>query len=133
MENDRYVYDRLVQVANEGKRVTYPELAGSIGLNVEYPLDRQCIFRTLNEISCAESLAGRPLISAVVVHPNIGYPEMGFFLLARELGLNLFCDERSFYYHELNKVYEFWKTGFAITKKELNKRIRKYEIMEIVV
>ncbi len=36
---------------------------------------------------------------------------MGFFLLARELGVNTCCDERTFYHHELKRVHEFWKVN----------------------
>jgi len=134
MEYERFVYDRLVQTACAGRRVSYKDTAGSIGLDFECPRDRQEIYQILNQISSCENLAGRPLISAVVVHPDIGYPEMGFFLLARELGLNQICDERSFYYHELNKVYRFWAAGIPTPKKpHTSIIIEKIEIIERVV
>ena len=131
--NERFVYDQLVQAAGAGKRVSYQDMASVIGLDIERPRDRQEIYQVLNHISSGENLAGRPLLSAVVVHPEIGYPEMGFFLLARELGLDLFCDERSFYYHELKKVYEFWATGILMVKKPRNSMKEKYLVIERVV
>ena len=44
----------------------------------------------------------------MAVQPEIGYPGRGFFLLARELGLNTYCDDRSFFSHELKRVHEYW-------------------------
>jgi hypothetical protein len=109
MVNEKAVYDRLVQVAQAGKTIAYHEIAQVMGLNAEDPYDRLSIARTLDDISCSENAQGRPLISAVVVLPEIGYPGKGFFLLARELGLNTYCDDRSFFPHELKRVHEYWK------------------------
>jgi hypothetical protein len=33
---------------------------------------------------------------------------MGFFLLARELGMNLYHDERSFFAYELKRIHDYW-------------------------
>jgi hypothetical protein len=68
------------------------------------------ISRSLDEISCSENAKGRPLLSAVAVLPEIGYPGKGFFLLARELGQNPYCDDRSFYSYELKRVHEYWRS-----------------------
>jgi hypothetical protein len=109
MVNEKAVYDRLVQVAQAGKTIAYQEIAQVMGLNAEDPYDRLSIARTLDGISCSENAQGRPLLSAVVVLPEIGYPGKGFFLLARELGLNTYCDDRSYFAHELKRVHEYWK------------------------
>lgn len=98
----------LVLAAHAGKTVTYSEIAQLLRLSSDDPEDRMLISRNLDEISCSENARGRPLLSAVVVLPEIGYPAKGFFLLARELGLNLYCDERSFYSHELQRVHDYW-------------------------
>ncbi|HEY3344319.1 MAG TPA: hypothetical protein VGJ97_05300 [Anaerolineaceae bacterium] len=80
-----------------------------MGLNAETPCDRMLIGRVLDEISCNENAQGRPLLSAVAVLPAIGYPEKGFFLLARELGQNTYCDDRSYFAHELKRVHDYWR------------------------
>lgn len=100
--------DYLVAAAHAEKTVTYREIAQFLRLNSEDPDDRMLMSRSLDDISCNENAKGRPLLSAIVVLPEIGYPGKGFFLLARELGLNLYCDERSFYSHELKRVHDFW-------------------------
>ena len=109
MVNDQLVYDRLVDVARKGKTIPYCDIAGLLGLDVTIPEDRTEIMRVLDNISYKENAEGRPLLSAVAVLPEIGYPGKGFFLLARELEANDFSDERSFYYYELKRVHEYWK------------------------
>ncbi len=109
MVNDQLIYDRLVDVARAGKTISYCEVAGLLGLDVERPQDRAQLSRILDDISYRENAEGRPLLSAVVVLPEIGYPGKGFFLLARELEANTFSDERSFYYYELKRVHAYWK------------------------
>ena len=103
MVNDQLVYDRLVDVARKGKTIPYCDIAGLLGLDVTIPEDRTEIMRVLDNISYKENAEGRPLLSAVAVLPEIGYPGKGFFLLARELEANDFSDERSFYYFELKE------------------------------
>jgi len=109
MVNDQLVYDRLVDVARKGKTVSYCDIAALLGLDVSDPKDRSEIMRVLDDISYKENAEGRPLLSAVAVLSEIGYPGKGFFLLARELEANDFSDERSFYYYELKRVHEYWK------------------------
>ncbi len=109
MVNSKVVYDCLVETAQAGKTISYHRVAQLMNLNAEDACDRLVIGRVLDEISCGENAKGRPLISAVVVLPEIGYPGKGFFLLARELGLNTYCDDRSFFAHELRRVHDYWK------------------------
>jgi hypothetical protein len=108
MVNVNSVYDCLVQTAQAGKTIPYQEIGQLMGLNAETPCDRMVIGRALDEISCNENAQGRPLLSAVVVLAEIGYPGKGFFLLARELGLNTYCDDRSYFAHELKRVHDYW-------------------------
>ena len=104
------VYNRLIEVAQMRRTTSYTDVAALLHLDAEIPGDRMEIGRILDEISCNENAQGRPLISAVVVLPEIGYPGKGFFLLARELGLNLYCDERSFFAYELKRVHDYWSS-----------------------
>ena len=108
MVNSKVVYDCLVETAQAGKTISYHRVAQLMCLNADDACDRLVIGRILDEISCGENAKGRPLLSAVVVLPEIGYPGKGFFLLARELGLNTYCDDRSFFTHELRRVHEYW-------------------------
>jgi hypothetical protein len=109
MVDTKVVYEHLVETAKGGKTISYHAVGQVIGLCADDPCERMIIGRVLDEISCSENAQGRPMLSAVVVLPEIGYPGKGFFLLARELGLNTYCDDRSFYAHELKRVHEYWK------------------------
>ncbi len=109
MSTETILYERLIEVACLGKTIGRDEVAGLLGLDLASPAGRQELVRMLDDIACNENAAGRPLLSAVVVLPEIGYPGKAFFLLARELGLNHFGDDRSYYYYELRHVHEYWK------------------------
>jgi hypothetical protein len=103
------LYNHLIEVARAGKTIGRDEVAGLVGLNISSTSDRQELVRILDNIAYQENAAGRPLLSAIVVLPEIGYPGKAFFLVARELGLNNYGDDRSFYYYELKRVHEYWK------------------------
>ena len=103
------LYEILVTAAQAEKTVSYCEIARVLRIDGESPQGRMQISGYLDEISCSENAKGRPLLSAVAVLPEIGYPARGFFLLARELGLNLCCDERSYFSYELKRVFEHWR------------------------
>jgi hypothetical protein len=113
MMDTKMVYERLVATAQAGMTISYHAVGKVMGLNADDPCERLIIGRVLDEISCSENVQGRPLLSAVVVQPEIGYPGKGFFLLARELGLNTYCDDRSFFAHELKRVHEHWKQSLV--------------------
>jgi hypothetical protein len=109
MNNLPILYDRLVAVASAGKTIRRDDDAALLGLDIDSPSGREELIRALNDIAYQENAAGRPLLSAVVILPEIGYPGKAFFLLARELGFNHYGDDRSFYYHELKQVHDYWK------------------------
>jgi hypothetical protein len=104
------LYDHLVMVARTGSTTTYGEVAELLGLEINNPQHRERIIRLLLDIACNESAEGRPLLSIVVVQSEIGYPGRSFFLLARELGTNNCCDDRSFFSYELKRVHDYWRT-----------------------
>jgi hypothetical protein len=109
MSIETILYDRLVEVAQSGRIIGRDEVACLLGLDLATPEGRQALGRALDDLAFKENAAGRPLLSAVVVQPEIGYPAKGFFLLARELGLNNSGDDRSFYYFELKRVHSYWR------------------------
>lgn len=103
------VYDLLVEIAYAGKTISIDEISSQLCPELQSPQNRAEVNRVMVDIACTENAAGRPLLSAVVILPEIGYPAMPFFLLARELGVNRCSDERSFFGHELKRVHDFWK------------------------
>lgn len=116
MTDQDYVYNQLIEVARSGRTISYGEVASWLGRDINKPEDCAEILRILNNIAYREYAAGRPLLSAVVVRPEIGYPGMGFFLLARELGFNNNADERSYYGYELKKVHTYWKKYLPVSQ-----------------
>ena len=132
MEQRQMVVDRLIQVAKSGKLIPYSEVAAWMGLDcTQYP-DRMKVVQLLDEISYQENAAGRPLLSAVVVVPEIGYPGRAFFLLARELGLNGFGDDRSLYEFELKRVHSYWRNQVTVAQTVPFMTVDKYEVMVAV-
>jgi hypothetical protein len=109
MTSHTTVYRKLIEVARNGKTTTYEAVADMLGLNVDDPEDRNEIGRILSEISCQENAEGRPMLSAVVIIPEVGYPGKGFFLLARDMGaMSSSLDDRSFFAVELKRVHQYW-------------------------
>ena len=109
MINDSPLYDHLIDAARAGKTLTYKEIASILQLDVTKLEDRKQIDHLLLDIACRENAEGRPLLSMLVVQPEIGYPWKSIFLLAREIGANNCCDERSFFSYELKRVHQYWK------------------------
>ena len=116
MVDHRLVYDRLTAIACARKVISYYALANEYGLDYHSTEHREALSHILSEISLRENAEGRPLLSAVAVYPEIGYPGREFFLLARELGFNNFDDDRSYYYHELKRVHNFWQMNIPATQ-----------------
>ncbi len=109
MSIESILYTRLIEVAQSGRTIGRDEVACLLGLDLATAEGRQALGRALDDLAFKENAAGRPLLSAVVVQPEIGYPAKGFFLIARELGLNNSGDDRSFYFFELKRVHSYWK------------------------
>jgi hypothetical protein len=103
------LYDRLVEIACAGKVLSIYSLAEEFRLDTHCPDQLKQLETVLNDVSLKEYLIGHPLLSAVVVYPEIGYPGQGFFLMARELLYNGFGDVRSYYDFELKRVHSFWR------------------------
>jgi hypothetical protein len=105
------LYRQLIDVAAAQSTVPYADLAGSLGLDMSSPDDRLRIGEMLDEINRSEQGAGRPMISAVVVHSQEGLPGAGFFVCARELGVLTARnrqDELAFFVDELRRVHAYW-------------------------
>ena len=103
------IRNKLIEAAKMKDVVCYSEIGELLDLSMDNPYHRQEIGRILGEISTEEHQAGRPLLSAVVVHKENHQPGKGFFQLARELGKQK-PDENDdvFFAAELQKVFDEW-------------------------
>lgn len=61
------IYEKLREVAREGKTVAYSELAPLAGLSMKSPADRNRIAQILDDINRHEHDQGRPMLTAVVI------------------------------------------------------------------
>ncbi len=107
------IYQRLKEVAKNGDLITYGEIAPLANLNMESADDRNKIAHILGDISTYENKQGRPMLSAIVVLADYGYPGDGFFKLARELGLHhgrKEFEDLNFFAQEVKRVHNYWKT-----------------------
>jgi len=109
---NQQIYDRLKDVARNGELVTYGEIAPLANLNMENPGNRNTMAQILGDISTHEHEQERPMLSAVVVLVETGYPGDGFFALARELGLHhgkKEFEDLDFFVQEVKRVYTCWE------------------------
>lgn len=110
------LYKRLKDVARAGQTMTYAEAAQLLGLNSQDPCSVEEIDHLLGDIACQESAEGRPLLSAVVLHPDFGYPGKAFFQVARTVDANNCHDDRSYFSYELKKVHDYWAHSEASSR-----------------
>ena len=98
------VLGRLQQTARARQTITYSELATEIGWA---PRGMGAL---LGKIVGAEAVAGRPLLTAVVVRSGKkGLPGDGFFTIAQSLGHCLGAPSPEYCWRlELQKTYEYW-------------------------
>lgn len=107
------IYERLIQVARDETTIPYRDVAPLADLDMSRADHRNQMAAILDEISRAEHEAGRPLLSAVVVHAEgdetAGIPGQGFFTMARSLGLYDGRDRVTFFARELTRVHDEWR------------------------
>jgi hypothetical protein len=82
----RRVREELEQVARTREVITYGQLGGRIGIDLDDPAARTVLSSILGEISETEVKAGRPMLSAIVVQNENQAPGQGFFALGQLLG-----------------------------------------------
>jgi hypothetical protein len=116
---DRHTWDKakrearaiMIATARSAKgTMTYNELASRItGLRLEP--DSLALRELLGEISAAEDMAGRGMLSAVVVHQGEDcLPGHGFFTLAQGFGRDT-SNKEKLWAAEFARVREVWKTN----------------------
>ena len=101
----------MIATARSAKgTITYNELASSItGLRLEP--DSLALRELLVEISLAEDMAGRGMLSVVVVHQGEDcLPGHGFFTLARGFGRDT-SNKEKLWAAEFAEFQEVWKTS----------------------
>lgn len=112
------VFSELLTAARCRGTLLYQEVAEIMGLPLLGNYMANEIGQLLGEISEAEVLEGRPMLSAIVVSSVTGVPGEGFFTLAKQIGRLKSVprvEEVRFWEKEKEDVYAAWqrdlKTG----------------------
>ena len=109
MPNNIYVppacYERLREVARARQTIFYSDLAPYCEIDPKFVFP---IFPILDEVNCREHVAGRRLLSAVVIAKRSGMPGPGFFKKAKEFGVCSGTVDRACWKAELLRVHDFW-------------------------
>ena len=106
-ERQEKVRDKLVDCARERRVVTYTEAAGWVGTT-----PRAVGRDILDPINRYEHSEGRPLLSALVVRAEVGFPGSGFFAEASRLGEfkassdNEYLCRIAFLHSEVQRVFD---------------------------
>lgn len=110
---NQIIYNRLIETARKKGLITYSELAQPLGLDMEIEKDRKTLSEYLEEIACHEHAAGRPMLTAIVVHKGgDNNPCEGFYSIVRTLGLfdanrNPF-ERLTFWTRQIHEVSNSW-------------------------
>ena len=97
----------LIERARGTRLITYSDLAREVHSFHFEPHDFR-LFDLIGDISTEESVAGRGMLSALVVIKDENTPGSGFFELARKLGLDV-KDQDVFWGKEVKRIYATWK------------------------
>jgi hypothetical protein len=109
------IYEKLIQVARLRSLISYDDLNRqlNLGLNFDWPPDRDLIGLWLGDISESEFEAGRHMLSALVGHKegtSVRDPGKGFYELAINLGTYSGGDDLGFWAKEVKWLHSYWKT-----------------------
>jgi hypothetical protein len=115
---DEVIRDYLIGIAQAGTDpATYTDVGALRGLDMSVDEDRDALSAILDEISRTEHQAGRPLLSALVVHGSrgkpSGFPGEGFFKMARQVGRyhgRGYLEDAAFYVDEVTSLFAYWRT-----------------------
>lgn len=97
----------LKQRAKSGDPITYSDFVNQLRA-VRMDAHDPRLAHFLGEISSEEHEAGRPLITALIVHKHDMRPGKGFFELARSLGFS-FVDEVKFWSDQISVLQRQWR------------------------
>lgn len=100
----------LIERAKARDLISYSELAAQIK-SIQIRPESYAFAAMLGEISTEEDMAGRGMLSVIVIHKSGDIkPGPGFFELAKELGRDT-SDVDACWVAELKKVYEYWSSS----------------------
>lgn len=99
------IYKEIVAVAKKRDCIYDSDLAS---LDEFSPDDQGLVFVILDNISRFEYLAGRPLLTAVVIGEHTDMPGVGFFDLAHKLGEYDGNNYVRYWRKELRRVHDYW-------------------------
>lgn len=104
----RKIHREIIEVAKNRGCIYDSDLADIASLSEHLPEDRGLIFVILDNISRFEYLAGRPLLTAVVIGESTDMPGVGFFDLAKRLGEYDGNGHEIYWRKELRSVHNYW-------------------------
>jgi hypothetical protein len=109
-----WIARRLHKAARERGTITYSDLAGEMANAgvIEVEPHSSALAALLGQVNVLEHEAGRPLISALVVHKSGDLePGPGFWAFARDLGIDPGSSQHArldFWSQELERCYAHW-------------------------
>jgi len=111
-----FLYDRLLGLASEGGLTTYGDEANLLELDLEDEQERNRMTEFLLEIAEHEQNAGRPMLTALVVHAGgDNTPGEGFFSLANDYGrfdgTRIGIRRLRCWVDEVKKVHSHWSSN----------------------
>ena len=101
----KHILSNLAQ-EHEFKLITYSELTLEV-TSINFDPDDLAFHHILGEVSEEEDIAGRGMLTAIVVLKDTKIPGSGFFKLAKKLGRDI-TDHYDCWYQEINKVRRSW-------------------------
>lgn len=127
-ERTQVIYNKLVEVAEAHNKITYDKIASLEGVERNLANDEHCkeLWGILTRISIHtfKYEPGKPLLSAVVVQDEgngrLGLPGLGFFEMAKQLGIYNGPNFKQFFSEQLQKVYDRWAIEKPDPKKHLS-------------
>lgn len=110
---NQILYTHLINLAQNDGLTSYRRIAPLVGLSMDVEADRDEMTRLLEEIARHEEQAGRPMLTAIVVHEGgDNLPGEGFFVIATEFrrfgGSRGSLDRLCFWVEEVKKVQDHW-------------------------
>ena len=113
------VFAELINAAQYRGNVVYDQVAEIMGIFVRGHHMAAETGRILGEISEDETLAGRPMLSAVAVNAGDLEPSDGFYQLAQQLGLLTEDSSQArerFWHEQRDAVYATWAKPRAMSQ-----------------
>ncbi len=108
------VRNELEIAARRREVVTYGQLGGRVGIDLDDPAARTVLSSILGEISESEIISGRPMLSAIVVQNENQVPGAGFYALGQLLGqVQAGEDADVFAFRQMRDVWETYAADGA--------------------